>query len=391
MKKVFTPFWSYDVEKTEEWLSFMAAQGFVFIKFNPWSRKFYFEEGTPKQMTYTIGFDKTFGVLPTALADEGWQEVFNHRNWYVIANEKPVEDIKSEPVREGIINHNRKIMYIYGGILFYMIFTSLFPIFMTALMLFSADGTITIHGSPMWFVTIIVSLIIWSLTIYSTVKIYKTNKRLGAGTAKPAFDTSINRLEEKELKKSGRMIVKRKIGWMYGPDKLEKWLESMEEQGFHLYRVNKAGITFFFIKGNPRKVSYCADYQNTTNQGYFDMHREAGWQLMYTNHSLLNKWSIWAQAYKEREVRPELYSDSEHMLRHARRVAITYSALYIPLLVLYIGIIILNINLAAKYGVDKTDVMMFIIFGLVLVEFGIFIIKSLCYYKRVKKDVSQFS
>ncbi|MFD0953375.1 DUF2812 domain-containing protein [Virgibacillus natechei] len=57
MVKIFLPFWSYDVEKTEEWLSSVAKQGYHLVKINTWTRQFYFEEGAPKTITYRIGFD----------------------------------------------------------------------------------------------------------------------------------------------------------------------------------------------------------------------------------------------------------------------------------------------------------------------------------------------
>jgi uncharacterized protein YehS (DUF1456 family) len=44
----------------------------------------------------------------------------------------------------------------------------------------------------------------------------------------------LSREKEKQLKQSGQMVVKRKFGWMYAPDNLEKWLEKMEELGFNL-------------------------------------------------------------------------------------------------------------------------------------------------------------
>lgn len=386
MVKIFRPFWSYDVERTEEWLSSVAKQGYHLVKINTWTRQFYFEEGSPKTITYKIGFDKGFHSLPAALADEGWEEVYRHQHWYVLSNESPLEEINVSPVQEGLINHNKKVMYVFTGILLYMILTSLLPLFLTGYMLFT-DGAITVYGSPMWIVTITVGVSIWTLIIYSTVKLYKTNKRLEFGTSKQIVDKRSRRKEESRLKKSGEMIKRRKPGWMYSADKLGHWLETMEEQGLNLHRINKLGTAFFFIKGEPRNVSYVADYQNNTDKSYFDMHQEAGWTLMYTSNAFLSKWSIWAHIYEEGEAQPELYSDSTHMLKHARRVAITYSAFFGSFILMLIGVIALNLNLAVRSGMDELDLLLFILQGILIAEFGMFIVKSLLYYRRVKRDI----
>ncbi|PAV28205.1 hypothetical protein CIL05_17725 [Virgibacillus profundi] len=386
MKKVFRPFWSYDIEKTEDWLTSMALQGYHLVKINMLTRYFYFEEGISKEVIYSVGYDKTYHTLPSALVNEGWQEMFTHKNWNIIANEKPVDEIKFEPIREGIVNRNRKIMYLFGGILIYLIFSSLIPIVISTAFLFTPDSSVTIVGSPMWIVTITVGIVLWTLCIYSILKLYKTNKELEINTYIKTGKTSPNRREEKRLKKSADVIVKRRFGWMYSPDKLEKWLEGMEEQGYNLYRINRLGTTFFFRKVSARKVSYFADYQNNTNQGYFDMHQEAGWKLMYTSKAPLSKWSIWAQAYEEGDQSPELYTDRLHMLKHARRVAITHISLFVPVIILYILIISLNIHAIFRVGMDKIMWMTFIIYGIVIIEFSIFVIKSWLYYRRTKRN-----
>lgn len=33
--------------------------------------------------------------------------------------------------------------------------------------------------------------------------------------------------------------IKIKYDWCSSPDKIEKWLEDMEEQGYNLYKINK--------------------------------------------------------------------------------------------------------------------------------------------------------
>lgn len=388
MRKVFKPFWSYDVEKTENWLSFMAKQGYYFVEMNTKIRQFYFEESTPKEVSFRIEYDKTRAkVLPGAITNAGWSILFSHRNWYVIANEKPFDEIKNSPVREGIIKHNRMVMYVYSGILLYMIVSSLPFIFLVGITM-SLGTPVEIVESPFWIITPfiwVMGLAIWVLIIYSTIKLYKTNRRLELGTSRQTTGAP-SHAEKKRLRKSGKLIVKRKVGWIYSADKLEKWLVRMEEQGYNLSRISKLGVKFYFIKGAPRKVSYCADYQNTLDQGYFNMHREAGWKLMYTSNAWLSKWAIWSHVYEEGEVPPKLYSDSANMLKHAKRVVITYLSLFVPLVVIYAAIITLNIQTVLRDGMDGTEWMLFIIYILLIIEFGTLLLKSWFYYRRVKKD-----
>lgn len=55
MISVFRPFWSYDVNATENWLTYMAQQGYHFVKFNRLTRRFYFEKaGTIMQRVKLI-------------------------------------------------------------------------------------------------------------------------------------------------------------------------------------------------------------------------------------------------------------------------------------------------------------------------------------------------
>ncbi|WP_407271390.1 DUF2812 domain-containing protein [Radiobacillus sp. PE A8.2] len=386
IKKVFKPFWSYEVDKTEQWLTSMAEQGYHLVKIHLKSRQFIFEKGNPKHVTYRITYDKSqVNSLPTALENEGWQQVFYDKNWQITRNENSINQIERYPIRDGIFKRNRTIMHIFAAILAYMVFTSLLPIFFSVLMLITG-GTIEIEGSPFWVLTIAVAVSCWTIVPYSVYKLYKFNKRING--------TNINQIatrsNERQLKGTDEMIVKRRIGWIYSPDKLEKWLEEMELAGNHLVRIGKLGVSFHFLKGSPRKVSYCADYQNSLTQSYFDLHKQAGWQPVFTSNALLNKWTIWSKTYESSEEVPQLYSDPYHLLKHAKRVTITHISIFSPLIIMYVYVILSSINLERSYDqpVMTFDWFTLIIFGLVIIEFGTFVIKSFLYYVRVKQSVN---
>ncbi|MGP7815752.1 DUF2812 domain-containing protein [Niallia sp. 01092] len=389
MIKVFRPFWSYDVSKTEAWLSSMAKKGYLLVGLNRWTRCFFFRQDKSKSITYRIGYDKIKGVsLSTSLLEEDWVKVIQSGNWYVTSNEQPIEQIKTSSVRDGIIKHNRKIMYIFSAVLIYFLLNLTFIISTIGISLFqNASGKV--DESPLWILTYTffgmeIALII--LSIYSVIKINKMNKYLIREKAstlqtKNNMERRLNKEKEKQLKRSGQMIVKRKFGWWYSPDKLEKWLETMEQRGYNLYRVNRRGTAFYFMIGSPRKVSYCADYQNISNESYFDMHRDAGWKSVFMSTSSLQKWTIWSREYAEGEERPQIYSDKSFHLKQARKVAITYTSMFFPIVILYIFIIAkIVIHGSTSLNLTNTVLILWCIF-----VFGSFTLRTWLYYMRIKK------
>lgn len=392
IKKVFRPFWSYDVIKNEEWLSWMAEKGYFLVKINRVTRHFFFQQDVPKKVTYRIGFDKMQGdSLPKGLVEDGWTKVFRSGNWYVTANE--LEQIKKSPVREGIIKHNRLIMYIFAGILFYLTASALFFLMIFSLMFFS-DSPGEVVESPYWIITYLYfasEIVIWALSLYSVIKISKTNKKLlrekGEEPNRVGLDIrKLRKAEEKRLKQTGQLVVKRKFGWMYSPDKLEKWLEDREGLGFNLYRVSKNGTAFYFFKGSPRKMSYCTDYQNIVDESYFDIHKDSGWKCVFNSFSSLQKWTIWSREYSEGEERPQIFSDKSNHLKHAKRIAIAYTCLFLPMVIVYILNIGLSMELMYQQKVNTLQITNMVLFLLLIIMFGSYSVRTWLYYMRLKKQ-----
>lgn len=247
MKKVHRPLWSFDVQKTEDWLSEMAEQGLIFEKLNRWTRCFHFQEREPESRIYRIAYNKLpSSVLPKTLQDEGWEGVAAAGNWEFTANSQPESAIRTSPVRDGIVKHNRFLVYLFLAIGFYF---SVILVNFTASMLSSwiEYGGSNIEESPMWIVTYLFMAFALGTVIfgiYSTVKITKTNRQLEGVTP---VASRHNVQAEKEWKQSDRLVRKWKFGWIYSPDKLERWLESMEAKGLNLHRINRLGNVFYFI------------------------------------------------------------------------------------------------------------------------------------------------
>ncbi|PKH12236.1 DUF2812 domain-containing protein [Planomicrobium sp. MB-3u-38] len=393
MKKIYRPFWSYDVKQTEDWLAEMAAQGLIFTKLNRWTRCFYFQEQEPATRVYRIAYDKMkTSVLPKTLQAEGWQKAGTAGKWEFIFNEQPENAIKTTLVRDGIIKHNRMITYIYYGISFYVAGMLMANISMLASS-YRQDGGVDIVESPLWLLTFIffaILLGIMVLGIYSIAKITGTNKELDGTTDGFWPVDEIDQQSEKELKRAGRWVTKVKFSWMYSPDKMEKWLESMEQRGLNLYRVNKIGTIFHFVKGEPRRIVYSIDYQRGPTESYFAIHHEAGWHEEFTSFSNMEKWTIWSKTYGETEERPQLYSDQSSRLKHAKRIALTYTAMFSPLVAFYIYFII-NIMISADTIQDRflwnSSGMML----LAVLIFGTFIVRIWSYYGRLRKQAAAWS
>ncbi|WP_341201296.1 DUF2812 domain-containing protein [Planomicrobium okeanokoites] len=393
MKKIYKPFWSYDVKQTEDWLAEMVAQGLIFTKLNRWTRCFYFQEQEPATRVYRIAYNKmSSSVLPKTLQAEGWKKAGTAGKWEFIFNEQPENAIKTSPIREGIIKHNRMITYIFYGTSFYVAGILMANISMLASS-YRQDGGINIVESPLWILTFIffaILLGIMVLGIYSIAKITGTNKELDGTTDGFWPVDEIDQQGEKELKKAGRWVTKVKFSWMYSPDKMEQWLESMEQRGLNLYRVNKIGTIFHFVKGEPRRIAYSIDYQRGPTESYFAIHREAGWHEEFTSFSNMEKWTIWSKTYGETEERPQLYSDQSSRLKHAKRIALTYTAVFSPLVAFYIYFII-NIMISADTIQDRflwnSSGMML----LAVLIFGTFIVRIWSYYGRLRKQAAAWS
>lgn len=383
-KKIFKPFWSYDIEKTEEWLSSMAAKGYLFVEFHTISRHFIFEKREPQQITYQIVFDKTRKFsLPKTLRNDGWESIHTDRSWHIITNLRPLAEINTFPNREEILKRNQMIMYIFGGILVYLSFSLLMAITLISSS-FLGKAPVEVVPSPFWVFTPFIGLTmigIWALTLYSTIKLYKCNRDLTGELPIQEGLSYINEDKEKALKNSGKMIVIRKWFWFDAPDKLEKWLEKKELQGYHLQRIGKMGITFFFKKGRERKVRYSVDYQMSTKKKYFDMHTESGWKPMFVTGSFQSKWTIWSREYNEIEGRPELYTEQSDQLKHSRKIVINNILLVLPMFLLIYLMLTMDNYFSLEMSLYRWSIFVIYILGIVFATTRV--VRSISYYFRM--------
>lgn len=343
---------------------------------------FVFTAGNPQHVTYFIGYRKAAGdPLSASLQNDGWFDVISCSKWYILANANHVEQIKTHPLRNNdLLSRNRTIMYITG----FFAITHFFMFIVLNLLRF-ADFTTTLVPSPFW----AVHVLFYTWVYYSFIKLYLTNKKLEQGNDnEEIISTHPSPDVEEAYQRHGRLIKKVKLGWMYAPDRLERWLEQMEDQGYNLYRVGWSGIVFYFVKGKPRQVKYCADFHNKTDDSYFHIHRDAGWKIVFTRSSFFEQWTILSREYQKGEDQPQLYSDTSELLQSARRVAVTYSSLFVPMIILYGASIALQINTMLTYDTTMRTTPI-ILFGISILIFGSMTIRTWLYYRRLRNRLGE--
>ena len=380
-KKLYRPFWSYDVEKTEKWLQMMAEQGYKLVGLNRATRCFSFEKAEPKQREYRIVYNQKQGhELSKTLVNDGWIEAARSGNWLIVCNEK-VNEQKYVPVRDGIIKRNQKVWAMHQYFLIFML--AFIGGHVTTLAFSSSDNSSEIVASPFWSITILVTLsfvLLSMVSVYSLIKINRTNKVLSNHIEETGYEESLMQYE-------GKLIKKRKIGWMYAPDLLEKWLEEMETKGFHLVKVSAFGTTFYFAKGEARNVAYCVDYQNTADVMYFNIHLQSGWNNVYTSKGPMQKWTIWSQLMDGDEERPLIYDDGDHLLKHAKRIMKTQVSICIFLIAIYLFNFSLNLNSLVRGYQGKIQIVGLLLMLIGIGLFSFLAVRTFRFYQRTKEKV----
>ncbi|TMW71450.1 DUF2812 domain-containing protein [Alteribacter natronophilus] len=339
----FRPYWSYDIQKTEQWLGKMAEKGWHFTGLSRKRRVFTFEEGRPASKVYKIGYEKIRPhALPRTLKEDGWKMTVSSGRWFVLAH-KGEEAPATSVVRDPVVRRNRIHYYVYWAFMFYIIASTANFIFLTGIVL-DAGGEVTREPSPFWAVTYTgygLGLAFLMSAVFSLLKIRKTNAGLleESGTGGVSLsDQPVPRIVRGERK------AVTKIGWMYKPDLIEEWLEKKEASGWHLHRVSWPGVRFHFIKDKPRQVSMKVDYQNLSREAYDELHREAGWENAYASRSAMMKLAIWRKEYGPGEEKPELFTDPREQTDPVRKMAFTYTVLFLPMVLMYLFFGSLNLE-----------------------------------------------
>ncbi|MFJ7972140.1 DUF2812 domain-containing protein [Psychrobacillus sp. NPDC096389] len=321
MIKKWRPFWSYDLEKTESFLSSYALEGKKLVGVNLLSRKFLFEEAEKEEVEYQIIYDASKSKLAGRLEGAGWENSVTQKKWKFVKNSN--QAIHMYPSREGVLKRNRIHSLVLSCIaILYGIQLTSFIVAMLSLLFFPEESTFV--PSPLWSITILYFLQVIAvivLTIYMTQKLR-------------AFNVKFFRASIDTLPSVGNTFSKWRFGWMHAPDLLENWLSDMAMQGNRLVRVSKLGSEFVFQKSTPKLVSYVYDYQLKASPNYYDIHKNAGWKLVFTSSSWFAKYSIWQKEYEIGEEQPRFTYDSAEKKRQVRKVMLVNASFVGYLLVI---------------------------------------------------------
>ncbi len=409
MAKRFRPFWNYDILHTERWLAEMDQKGYALTDVHFATRTFVFEEGAGGRSSYRIAYDKTAGgQLPQSLAEAGWQIVSHNRRFYMLKNDRtPISEYLSY---RGVLKRNESIALVLGAILLVLLIIVL-PILLIFAPEMAYEGgpfvisfevdfvPVTISAMPFWITGAIFSLAgVWMTVACFTL--IGVNSRIRPFCPLPMptvvyrqapHDTMcMSAKQERALRRERKLIVRRKWFWFYAPDKLETWLEGMEQKGYNLYRINEWGTRFYFLKGTPRRIKIAVDQHISAGGDYYTFHSDCGWQLVHTRHGAPSSnvsASIWYRLCDEGEASPEFYSDRESQLAFAKKHTKRVLWAFIPTVVM-----------VALFGAehfwllrDEETVLMDWWFYLILLGELVFIVsflvRTLLYYRRMKKKV----
>lgn len=370
MIKIWRPFWSYDVEKTEHWLSEMAAEGKRLVGMKILSRMFLFEEAEREEVEYQISYDKSQHELPRALEESGWQNVLTEANWKFIKNRE--NRIPAFPIRDGLLKRNRlhsnvlTVVAVLYGIQLVSFLTS-----MLLVLFFPDNGTFV--ASPLWSITFlyfiqVIAVIILTINMTRKLRVFE----------RKYYSTAVD-----EEVPTGNTFTKWKLGWTVAPDLLENWLSDMAAEGNHLVRMR--GMRFIFKKGKPKQVSYVYDYQLKASPSYYDIHESAGWQLKFTLPHSFTKYSLWLKEYEMGEKKPRFTYDRKERKAQVRKVlymGLGYTAysIAITLFILWVGL-----GIHSEDGLYLVNKIIFVLLGISLLIPFFSIVRLMKYAYRMRK------
>ena len=128
-----------------------------------------------------------------------------------------------------------------------------------------------------------------------------------------------------------KLVFKPWFGWHVG--RIEEYLEDMALKGWRLEKVAFSQLIFRFVKGEPRKVSYCVDFRPRADMDYKRLFADDGWELLDESVG----WLLWSKAYEGE--RPQIYTDNQSLIDRNKRL------IYILIFALIMQVPALTINI----------------------------------------------
>ena len=377
----FMPFWFADVVKSEEKLSRLASEGLMLTGFKPYGL-FTFEQGEAEQVRYRIVREKKCeGKVPKRFTENGWVKCADSKIYYIVKNAD--KETAVEPTYKSWVSLYRTLQ----TILFFIIcfFGGMLIGATAALIENIAEGK----------ETRILSLIIPAIATIIFILIYcilhNSNKKvLAKNPDSVKFDFTIpeenftyTKEQEKAMLKSKEMIKKSPFFWIAAPDKAEAMVEKMAAEGWKFYRFDKLGQDFYFIKSEPCKLRFVVDFQSEISEEYIALTKEDGWKLEFASVTKKDGYCIWSRVYDEDEEIPEIYSDSDSAMNHAKNYL---KKMIIPLAVdVILSVLLIIWCFTDDLGMTPFKIVFIFFMAVIAIEYGFFAVKSIGYYSRLRK------
>ena len=376
----FMPFWFADVVKSEEKLSRLASEGLMLTGFKPYGL-FTFEQGEAEQVRYRIVREKKCeGKVPKRFTENAWVKCADSKHYYIIKNAD--KETEAEPSYKSWVTLYRTLQ------------TVMFFIICFVVGMFIGAGAATLEDiatKEIRWQALIVPLVLSAIFILIWRKLHKSNKKVLAknpDAVKFAFTIPeenfiYTKEQEKGMLKSKEMIKKSPFFWIAAPDKAEAMVEKMAAEGWKFYRFDKLGQDFYFIKSEPCKLRFIVDFQAEISEEYIALTKENGWKLEFASVTKKDGYCIWSREYADDEEIPELYSDNESALNHAKNYL---KKMIIPLTVdVILAVLLIIWCFTDDLGMTPFKIGYVIFMAVIALEYGFFAIKSVGYYSRLRK------
>ncbi|MGI6708824.1 MAG: DUF2812 domain-containing protein [Dethiobacteria bacterium] len=321
IKRVFRPFWVYNVVAAEEWLARMASTGFLLQSVDFRKRVFVFEKGEPKKLIYQVDYNTEDREITPTLKKEGWREIGRSGGWRILANQNPKPALF--PSRKGVIERTRSML----TVTYILLALAGYYLMVFAMAISALGGKFEVEHIPapypildlLPYAALAINALFLAWIIYTFIQSKKGLTRLSVMSGYslyPGLVKADNALlqappDSKNLVKATRWL------WLCYPDRIAAWLESQAARGLLLKQVHKN--SFYFQKGAPRKIKYFIDAHKNITNDYFNIHAEAGFTLHGDLPQQFGRAFIWSKEQAETDAIPELYTDKEDRLAGARR------------------------------------------------------------------------
>lgn len=399
---MYRPFYWLDIVKTQDMLSQMSEKGLILEDVNFVLGTFKFKKGEPQKNTYLIRRSSGCrGNVPRKLLSSGWEKLGkgSRNNWCAVYHGTPeADDAPSFGSYLTLLSVSKILCFFVMCFVFGTVWgmsmafegRSELPPDHEKYIADVSDYWVRVIKEDavqniIYLTALVISIILMIVFTKATKRYEKLNgKSVDIDFTIPKENFTYTKAEEKKLIKEKRMIAKSKPGWFYSPDKAEEYVEKMEREGWNFYRFDKMGTTFYFIKGEPRNVRFIVDYQDEISDEYLNMNIEDGWKLQFKSIARVGGYIVWLKECENGE--EDIYTDRESLLSRAKKLALIYGLVFIPVVVIYTMLIILlnKEQMAAGF-----NLYMIVIFIVVIVEYGIFAGKSIGYYLRIRKKYNR--